>query len=199
MSKPPAAPLPVNRYVGGGFYYGEDGTPINVPDIFKGAQFYDNSLVVTNGVKAFNQRGQLFDLSRKVTLSGNQTLYFVGKTNGSQVRFNYEQYAATAGGIEIRLLEGVTATGGVSATPICRNRAEPKASTFTITQGATVTNTGTEIHLQALTADKQSSDSSSDDVEWILAQDTFYALEVKNLTNDTKTLYANLSWYEPDA
>jgi len=193
------APLPINRYIAGGYFYGSDGAPINVVDILKGAQSYDKSLVFSDDVKAFNNRGQLFDLSAKIVVTGNQTLYLVGKTNGSSVHFNFEQYAATAGGIEIRLLEGITATGGTALTPVCRNRANPKVSTFDITQGATVTNTGTQLHIQALTAGKQTSDDTRDDVEWILAGDTFYALEIKNLTNDVKTLYANLSWYEPEA
>lgn len=193
------APLPINRYIAGGYFYSSEGVPINVVDIFKGAQSYDKTLAVSSDVKAFNNRGQLFDLSAKIPLAGNQTLYLAGKTNGSSVHFNSERYSATAGGIEIRLLEGVTATGGTVVTPICRNRANAKASTFTITQGAVVTDTGTEIHLQSLTSDKQTSDDSIDEIEWILAGDTFYALEIKNLTNDAKTLYANLSWYEPQA
>jgi len=193
------APLPINRYIAGGYFYGSNGVPINVVDILKGAQSYDKSLVTSDDVKAFNNRGQLFDLSAKIPLTGNQTLYLVGKTNGSTVHFNFEQYAATAGGIEIRLLEGVNATGGTAITPICRNRANPKVSTFVITQGATVTNTGAQLYILALTTDKQSADDTRDDLEWILAGDTFYAIEIKNLTNDLKTLYANLSWYEPEA
>jgi hypothetical protein len=198
------APLPINRYIAGGYFYGSDGVPINVVDILKGAQSYDKSLVVSDDVKAFNSRGQLFDLSAKIPLSGNQTLYLVGKTNGSTVHFNFEQYASTLGGIEIRLLEGVTATGGVSITPICRNRANPKTSTFTITQGATVTNTGTELGLVGLPesggpATGRGPQSGADMLEWILAGDTYYALEVKNINNSSKTLYAILSWYEPEA
>ena len=190
---------PVNRYIQGGFMYASNGVPVNVADIARDAQHYDKSLVVAPDVKAFNTRGQLFDLSRKITLTGNQTLYLVGKTNGSSVHFNSEQYSASAGGIEIRLLEDVTATGGTPLTPISRNRKSEKVSTFDITAGATVTDTGTELHLQALTADKQSSDQTADDIEWIFDRDTFYSIEIKNLTNDTKTLYANLSWYEPEA
>ena len=182
----------------GGDVFKSDGSIVNWPDVFTGAVSYDGSIVSSSDIKAFNNRGQLFDLSAKIELSGDQTLYVVGKTNGSTVHFNFEQYAATAGGIEIRLLEGVTATGGSAMTPICRNRANVQASTFIVTQGATVTNTGTQLHILALTADKQTSDDAGDDVEWILAGDTFYALEIKNLTNDVKTVYANLSWYEPD-
>jgi hypothetical protein len=198
------APLPINRYIAGGYFYGSDGLPINVVDILKGAQFYDKSLVVSSDVKAFNNRGQLFDLSAKIPLSGNQTIYLVGKTNGSTVRFNFEQYSSTLGGIDIRLLEGVTATGGTAATPICRNRANPKTSTFTITQGATVTDTGTELSLVGLPesggpASSRGPQGGSDMLEWILAGDTYYAIEVKNLNNSSKTLYANLSWYEPEA
>lgn len=199
MSQPPQSPVPVNRFVAGGFFYGSDGVPINLADIFKAAQVYDETLSTSSDIKKFNNQGRLFDLSRKITLMGNQTIYLVGKTNGSTVRFNKESYDATAGGIEIRLLEGVTATGGTALTPISRNRKSEKVSTFDITAGATVTSTGTELHVQALTADKQSSDRTADDIEWILDRDTFYALEIKNLTNDTKTLYANLSWYEPEA
>lgn len=190
---------PANRYIHGGYLYASNGVPVNVADILRDAQSYDKTLATSSDIKAFNNRGQLFDLSQKIELTGLQTLYLVGKTNGSSVHFNFEQYAATAGGIEIRLLEGVTATGGTPITPISRNRANIKTSTFTITAGATVTNTGAQLHIQALTADKQTSDDTGDDVEWILAGDTFYALELKNLTNDVKTVYANLSWYEPQA
>lgn len=181
----------------GGNVYNSAGEVVNWPDLFVGAVSYDGSIITSDDIKSFNNRGQLFDISQKIALSGLQTLYLVGKTNGSTVHFNFEQYAATAGGIEIRLLEGVTATGGTTVTPICRNRANPKVSSFTVTAGATVSDTGTQLHIQALTADKQTSDDTADDVEWILAGDTFYALELKNLTNDAKTVYANLSWYEP--
>lgn len=197
--KPDPVTPPTNRYINGGYLYASNGVPVNVADIWRDAQSYDKTLATSSDVKAFNNRGQLFDFSQKIGLTGNQALYIVGKTNGSSVHLNFEQYAATAGGIEIRLLEGVTATGGTSLTPICRNRANPKTSTFTLTAGATVTDTGTQLHIQALTADKQTSDDTRDDVEWILAGDTYYALELKNLTNDTKTVYANLSWYEPQA
>ena len=182
------------RVTGGGFFFNSSGERINLVDLFTAAASYDGTIATSSDIKAFNNRGQLFDLSQKIDLTGLQTLYLVGKTNGSTVHFNFEQYAATAGGIEIRLLEGVTATGGTALTPICRNRANVKASSFTVTAGATVSDTGTEL---ALTADKQTSDDTADDVEWILAGDTFYALELKNLTNDAKTIYANLSWYEP--
>lgn len=198
------APLPINRYIAGGYFYGSDGVPINVVDILKGAQSYDKSLVVSDDVKAFNNRGQLFDLSAKIPLSGSQILYLVGKTNGSSVHFNFEQYSSTLGGIEIRLLEGVTATGGSPMTPICRNRANQKTSTFTITQGATVTDTGTELALVGLPesggpASSRGPQGGSDMLEWILASDTYYALEVKNINITSKILYANLSWYEPEA
>ena len=182
----------------GGDVFKSDGSVVNWPDVFTNAVSYDGSLVASDDVKAFNNLGQLFDLSAKIALTGLQTLYLVGKTNGSTVHFNLEQYAATAGGIEIRLLEGVTATGGSAMAPICRNRANVQTSTFIVTQGATVTNTGTQLYILGLTADKQTSDGTGDFLEWILAGDAFYALEIKNLTNDAKTLYANLSWYEPD-
>jgi hypothetical protein len=187
----------------GGDVFKSDGSVVNWPDVFTNAVSYDGSLVVSDDVKAFNNRGQLFDLSAKIALTGNQTLYLVGKTNGSTVRFNFEQYSSTLGGIDIRLLEGVTATGGTAATPICRNRANPKASSFIVTQGATVTNTGTELSLVGLPesggpATSRGPQNGSDMLEWILAADTYYALEVKNINNSSKTLYANLSWYEPD-
>lgn len=185
------------RVTGGGFFFNSSGERINLVDLFTAAASYDGTIATSSDIKAFNNRGQLFDLSQKIDLTGLQTLYLVGKTNGSTVHFNFEQYAATAGGIEIRLLEGVTATGGAALTPISRNRANIKASSFIVTAGATVSDTGTQLHIQALTSDKQTSDDTGDDVEWILAGDTFYALELKNLTNDAKTVYANLSWYEP--
>lgn len=202
--KPDPITPPTNRYINGGYLYASNGVPVNVADIWRDAQSYDKTLATSSDIKAFNNRGQLFDLSQKIALTGNQTLYLVGKTNGSSVHFNFEQYAATLGGIEIRLLEGVTATGGASLTPICRNMANQKTSTFTLTAGATVTDTGTQLALVALPetggpASSRSPQSGGDMVEWILAGDTYYALELKNLTNDTKTVYANLSWYEPQA
>ena len=190
------------RVTGGGFFFNSSGERINLVDLFTAAASYDGTIATSSDIKAFNNRGQLFDLSQKIDLTGLQTLYLVGKTNGSTVHFNFEQYAATAGGIEIRLLEGVTATGGTALTPICRNRANVKASSFTVTAGATVSDTGTELALVALPetggpASSRSPQSGGDMVEWILAGDTYYALEVKNINNSAKTLYANLSWYEP--
>jgi hypothetical protein len=40
------------------------------------------------------------------------------------------------------------------------------------------------------------SQDGADTIQWVLDSESVYAIEIKNLTADAKTVYAELVWYE---
>ncbi len=148
----------------------------------------------------FIHQGAVFDLSNKITFANSETIYLVGETGATPVHFHGERYTVNKGGFEIRLLEGVTATGGTAATPRNRNRISAKTTTLAVTSGATVTNTGTELYFLGIPGSTvpafQSPQAGAEVIEWILKPNTKYAIELKNLDAEAKTMYVAFSWYE---
>jgi hypothetical protein len=151
-------------------------------------------------VHAFVNRGIVYNIAAKIALPASATIYLTGETNGAIVHFIRENYASSLGGVEFRLLEDVTATGGTVMTPQNRNRTAANTASLVIKSGATVTNTGTELSLVGLPASDSPfgrvSQDGADTIQWVLDSDSVYAIEIKNLTADAKTVYAELVWYE---
>lgn len=188
------------RATRGGYLYASDGTRVNEADILRNATDLTGAQISMDEVHAFVNRGIVYDLSAKITLGASATVYLTGQTNGAVVHFIRENYIADLGGIEFRLLEGVTFTGGTAMSPLNRNRTSSNVATLQVKSGSTVTNTGTELYLVGIPKSTSPfgriAQSGSDTVPWVLDSETNYAIEIKNLSADVKTVYAELSWYE---
>jgi hypothetical protein len=191
-----------DRLTRGGFIYASDGSRLNEADNIKNSTDFTGARVMMGEIHAFIHRGIVFDQSEKITLAPSATIYLTGKPNGKVVHFHKETYQVSQGGIEIRLLEGVTATGGTAITPLNRNRLSTRTSSFEVKLGATVTNTGLPLRLVGFPAaaipTARAVQSGAETEEWILKNGITYALEIKNLSADEKIIYADLSWYELD-
>lgn len=190
----------IDRATRTGELFCNDGSVINEADILKNSTDYSGARIVMNELHAFIHRGIVFDLSAKIIIPSETTVYLTGQTNGKTVHFHKENYTSNAGGIEFKLLEGVTATGGSAMTPINRNRASTTQSTLIVKSGATVTQTGTELYLigfpESATPSRASSLSGGETLEWVLKPQTFYAIQINNFSNAERTVYAELCWYE---
>ena len=189
-----------DRHTRGGFLFTSDGDRINEADNLRNSTDFTGARITMGEIHAFIHRGIVFDLSRKITLPASQTIYLVGKTNGKSIHFHAEEYTASAGGVEFRLLEGVTFTGGTEIVGLNRNRLSSQEPTLEIFSGATVTNTGTELYIIGFpigtTPVSGGGQKGAETEEWILKPQTNYAIEIKNLNNAERIIYASLSWYE---
>lgn len=188
------------RSTRGGYLYASDGTRVNEADILRNATDATGAQISMDEVHAFVNRGIVYDLTAKIALAGNATIYLTGETNGAVVHFIREAYVSDEGGVEFRLLEGVTFTGGTAMTPKNRNRTSNNTATLVVKSGSTVSDTGTELYLiglpTAASPQGRGSQSGSEGVPWVLDSETNYAIEIKNLSGSAKTIYAELSWYE---
>lgn len=191
-----------DRATRGGFLFATDGTRLNEADNIINSTDFTGARVMIGEIHAFIHRGIVFDQSEKITLAPSATVYLTGKPNGTIVHFHKETYDVSQGGIEIRLLEDVTATGGTAVTPLNRNRLSTRTSSFDVKRGATVTNTGTQLRLIGFPAASiptaKVAQSAAETEEWILKNGVTYAIEIKNLSAEEKTVYVDLSWYELD-
>ena len=190
----------MSRATRGGYLFASDGTRVNEADILRNATDATGAQIVMDEVHAFVNRGIVYDLSAKIALPASATIYLTGETNGAVVHFIRENYTSDQGGVEFRFLEDVVFTGGSAMSPKNRNRTSSNTATLAVKSGATVTDTGTELYMVGLpTAESpqaRGAQSGADEVPWVLASETNYAIEIKNLSNNAKTIYAELSWYE---
>jgi len=178
----------------------EDGAVVNEADAF---DTINKSRVSMTDLHANTHKGIVFDLSQKIELSASQILYFVGITKENIVHFNRHGFSSSEGGVEFRLLEDVTYTAGTGAllSGQNRNRGLDKLSTLEIHVGGNVTDDGTELHLLGLpqpasgTPTRQA--QSALDAEWVLKANSVYAIKIINTTAVAKTVYAEMTWYEP--
>lgn len=160
------------------------------------------TLPMISEIHHFIHVGAVFDLSKKITLGAQATIYLIGVPNGGSVHFHKESYTGSTGGFEVRLLENVGFTGGTQVFGNNRNRKSDKQALFEIFEGpATVDlSEATELYLIGVPTTNQpafrSPGTGAETDEWILKAETPYALEIKNLTSSAITLYAELSWYE---
>lgn len=193
----------MSRATRGGYLFASDGTTVNEADILRNATDATGAQIAMDEVHAFVNRGIVFDLTAKITLPANATIYLTGVTHGAVVHFIRESYLSDEGGVEFRLLEGVEFSGGTAMTPMNRNRTSSNIATLDIKSGSSVTNTGTELYVigfpTAASPQGRGSKSGSDTVPWVLASETNYAIEIKNLTAGAKIIYAELAWYEVTA
>jgi hypothetical protein len=191
-----------DRSTRGGYLFASDGSRLNEADNIKNSTDFTGARITIGEIHAYIHRGIVFDLSEKITLAPSATIYLTGKPNGKVVHFHKEIYQVSQGGIEIRLLEDVTATGGTAVTPLNRNRLSARTSSFEVKLGATVTNTGLPLRLVGFPAaaipTARVVQSGAETEEWILKNGITYALEIKNLSADEKIIYADLCWYELD-
>lgn len=190
----------MSRATRGGYLFASDGTRVNEADILRNSTDATGAQIAMDEVHAFVNRGIVFDISAKIALPASATIYLTGVTNGAVVHFIRENYLSELGGVEFRLLEDVVFTGGTVMSSKNRNRTSTNTATFDVKSGSTVTDTGTELYLIGL-PDSTSpfgrvSQQGADAIPWVLDSQTNYAIEIKNLTADAKTVYAELSWYE---
>lgn len=185
----------------GGWLFTSTGERINEGDVLKA--IFDSGLGATTSqdvVSSMIHQGKAFDISQKVTLASEATLYFVGETSDAEVHFFYESYLADLGGVDIRFYEGVTASGGTAIAGVNRNRNSLNAATLSVTGGATVTDTGTLLYTIGLpaanTPSRAGPTSGNEARTWVLKPNTKYAIEIENLENTAKVIYAELGWYE---
>jgi hypothetical protein len=163
---------------------------------------FTRTIPMIGEIHHFIHVGAVFDLTKKIVIPASATIYLIGVPNGGTVHFHKENYTGSTGGFEVRLLEDVTFTGGTQITGQNRNRRLDNASTFALfVEPATVDiSEATELYLIGVPTTAQPAfrgpSSGAETDEWVLKADTPYALEIKNLTNNPLTLYAELCWYE---
>lgn len=188
------------RSTRGGYLYASDGTRVNEADILRNATDGTGAQISMDEVHAFVNRGIVFSVSRKLTISGNSSAYLVAETNGAVAHFVSETYRSNEGGVEVRLFENPTFSGGTEIQPINKNRTSDNTSTLTIKQGVTVNGNGTELYLIGMPASAsflmRGEKSGADNVPWVLQSDTSYAIEIRNLTGASKDVYVDFVWYE---
>lgn len=177
----------------------ESGNVINEADAFDP---YVNAIITIDSIHAHIHEGIAFNISRRIDLTADQTLYFVGSVKENPIHFNRLSYNSNEGGIEIRLLEGVTFSDGALTSGVNKNRLSGNVSTLAVREGATVTDTGTQLNLKGLPSPASGGTparipQTSDDSEWVLMPNTDYAIEIKELDSNAKILYVDMLWYEP--
>ncbi len=99
----------------------------------------------------------------------------------------------------------VTGASGSDFTPVNRNRNSSTTSGLItegsaggagkITQGATVTNFGTILHIEHIGDGKQEGGEARGTHEWVLKPDTVYAIEVETEAASSEA-HLELDWYE---
>lgn len=160
------------------------------------------TMPVIGEIHHFIHVGAVFDLSSKFTLPASGTVYFVGVPNGGSVHFHKESYTCSTGGFEVRLLEDVTFTGGTPIQGQNRNHKLNNSSSFALFNNPdTVDLTGSqELYIIGVPTTAQpafrSPSTGAETDEWILKEETPYAIEITNLTNSNITMYTEFSWYE---
>ena len=145
-------------------------------------------------------RGVMFHLSGKIILPANGTIWLSGTTVAS-IHWTGGIFNANEGGFEVEFREGIVATGGTAATIQNRNRRSSNATSFAVTQGATVSDEGLLLttfgFTPAATQQTRLAVSGSDNREWILAEAESYGLKFSNLENREKTIYVDFDFYQP--
>ena len=160
------------------------------------------TLPIIGEIHHFIHVGAVFDLSAKFTLPASSTVYFIGVPNGGTVHFHKESYTGSTGGFEVRLLEGVTFTGGTPVEGKNRNRKTDKVSAFELYAAPDTVDVSEaeELYLIGVPTTNQpafrSPSTGAETDEWILKEETPYAIEIKNLTNSPITMYTEFCWYE---
>lgn len=145
-------------------------------------------------------RKESYSLSAKITVPAGQSVYLIGVTDGADVHIEQEGFASSLGGLEIRLLEGITYTGGSPLTNRNKNTRSGIASTFNTIAGATVSSDGIELRLFAIPLSDSPSEKSTGEQgqveEWKLKRNTAYALKLTNINNNELTVYGSFDWSE---
>jgi hypothetical protein len=160
------------------------------------------TMPVIGEIHHFIHVGAVFDLTKKLVIPASATIYVVGVPNGGSVHFHKESYTGSTGGFEVRLLEGVSFTGGDQLTGQNRNRRLNNLSTFGIFANPNTIDISQaeELYIIGVPTTTQpafrSPSTGSETDEWILAEGLNYAVEIKNLTTNPLTLYIEFSWYE---
>jgi len=160
------------------------------------------TMPIIGEIHHFIHVGAVFDLSAKFTLPASGTSYFIGVPNGGSVHFHKEEYTGSTGGFEVRLLEGVSFTGGTPAEGKNRNRKLNNPSSFELyTAPASVDKSeAEELYVIGVPTTSQPAfrapGTGAETDEWILKEETPYAIEFTNLTNNPITMYVEFSWYE---
>lgn len=160
------------------------------------------TIPIIGEIHHFIHVGAVFDISKKITIPANQTVYLVGVPNGGTVHFHKESYTGSKGGFEVRLLEDVSFTGGTQIFGNNRNRVTDAESAFEIYQAPATIDISEAVELYLIgvpisaTPAFAGPGAGAETDEWILKKETPYALEIKNLNNSELIIYADLSWYE---
>lgn len=145
-----------------------------------------------------------YSLVGSVSLSGSaaSSISILTPAN-SYVHLRPSLISTTASGIEYKLAEGATVTGGSAATPYNKNRNKTTASSVTAKTGVTISVAGTTIEL--LTAGtggspaQASGGGSGSEHEIVLKPSTTYTITLSNLTSTATVAYYNIFWYEETA
>lgn len=98
----------------------------------------------------------------------------------------------------VRWYEGATASGGTIFTPINRNRESINISQTGVLISPTVSATGTEFHLEYLSAgdSKKAQGSGAYSYEYVLQDNVSYLFRLSNIGSGAAATYVSLDWYE---
>lgn len=191
------------RVTGGGNYFKSDDTVLNIPDTIANATDENGAIIVVDEMHAMSHKSNVFHLSDTFTIGANSSVYIAGVTQDRDLHFYSERYDATLGGLEISLYKDISLVSGTLVTPICRNQKLPLGvSSFLVYTGATITGATLANRLRIIgiptagTPQSRVTSSGSDLLEWELKNNSSYAIEIKNITADIITVYANFDWYE---
>lgn len=98
----------------------------------------------------------------------------------------------------VRWYENATVSGGTIFVPVNRNRESSNASESGVLLAPTVSATGTEFHVEYISAgdDKKAAGSGAWSFEHVLKDDVTYLFRLTNVGSGSATAYISLEWYE---
>ena len=133
---------------------------------------------------------------------GADTHYFLGRTGSKEMHFAGFHMNASNGNFTVHLYEAPTLSAdGTPVTPINRNRASATVSTVSAFFNPTVTSTGTFLeHDHTYDTGGVGSNLASGagelTIDWVLAANTDYLIEIVNLNATTLDYTIKFQWAE---
>jgi len=166
-------------------------------------EFLTGAVKIIDNDHAYIHQGKYFTRATKFTLASGASIKFTLQTNSEKViHYRPINIRTSADNLSGFFFEGSSgASGGTALVPSNRNRTSTVTTDSILTQGATVTNNGTQISelfipgSTGVGGTRTGSDLSGTN-EWVLKPDTLYTIVLTNGSSGNNTIFLEFQWYE---
>ena len=165
------------------------------PTIDSQALWVEN-LEPSNEMADYSRNGNVYAVSRKVTISNGGTALFSFTTGDTGAQFEYWTFDAENSSITAELIEGATITTTGAAIPgynLNRNKTDAHDA---VLQGATALTGGTSVITEFAGASNQASGGSHSSKVLTLEPSTQYGFRFKDVGGNGTDAYIQIGWAE---